>query len=230
MHSIHSTASISALQCHILAQLFYLLEADYTHGAQHRAIAVSMCHQMGLRHSQKHYVINSLELETRKKVLWCQYALDKYVLSSRYIQLALTIVRFLSASSGCPILLRDCDISAEYPSDVDDENLTEQGYSPTLPGELTKISSAIALFKICRILSRSLTQLLPASASYQFSMSDLHSIADELDQWQQTIPTHLRMKFLNDKPSTGVISDRSPLLVCVHSTRPHCYLSANNVI
>lgn len=121
--------------------------------------------------------------------------------------------RFISASSGAPTLVFDSEISTEYPLDVDDENLTEQGFLPSLPGELTKISSALALFKICRILSRALDQLVPASVAYRISMSDLKSISDELDQWLKCIPTHLRMKFLNDKPSTGVISDRGPLLV-----------------
>jgi Fungal specific transcription factor domain len=121
--------------------------------------------------------------------------------------------RFVSACSGSPTFLRDSDISTEYPADIDDENLTEQGFSPALPGELTKMSSALALFRICRILSRALDQLLPASASYLFSMKDFKSISDELDQWLQSIPPHLRMQFLNDKPSTGMVSDRSPLLV-----------------
>lgn len=142
------------------------------------------------------------------------------------------VSRFISASSGSPTLLRESDVCTEYPADVDDENLTDQGVSPALPGELTKISSALALFKICRILSRALDQLLPASTSYQFSISNLNSIADELDQWLESIPIHLRMIFTNDKPSTGVISDRSPLLVgvrifCIRSialTRIACSL------
>ena len=107
---------------------------------------------------------------------------------------------------------RESELSTEYPSDVDDENLTEQGFLPGLPGELTMISSAL-VFKICRILSRALDQLVPASVAYRLSMSDLKSISDELDQRLKCIPTHLRMKFLNDKPSTGVISDRSLILV-----------------
>lgn len=121
--------------------------------------------------------------------------------------------RCISASSGAPTLIHESELSTEYPSDVDDENLTEQGFLPGLPGELTKMSSALAFFKICRILSRALDQLVPASIAYRLSMSDVKSISDELDQWLRCIPTHLRMKFLNDKPSTGVISDRSPLLV-----------------
>ena len=220
MQSISSTVSISTLQCHLLAQVYCLLQGDYTSGAQHRAMAVSMCHQMGLHHSQKYYAVNCLELETRKKVLWCQYALDKYVISIWLTWLALMTLRFLSISSGSPTLLRESDIKTEYPADVDDENLTEQGFSPALPGELTKISSALALFKICRILSRSLDQLLPASPSYRFSIQELNLVANELDQWVLSIPTHLRMQFLNDKPSTAVVSDRSPLLVCTHILSP----------
>lgn len=77
MQTTSVPVSISRLQCHLLAQVYYLLQADYTSGAQHRAIAVSMCHLIGLHHSQKYYVMNPLETETRKKVFWCQYALDK---------------------------------------------------------------------------------------------------------------------------------------------------------
>ena len=213
MHSMPSAASLSTIQCHVLAQLYYLLKADYARCVRHRAVAIAMCHQLGLHHSQKHYTLNSLELETRKKVFWCQYTLDKYVMVSALELKSDNMARFISASSGFPTILREFDISTEYPADVDDENLTEQGISPALPGELTKMSSALALFRICRILSRALDQLLPASASYLFSMKNFQSISDELDQWLQSIPTHLRMQFLNDKPSTGVVSDRSPLLV-----------------
>jgi Fungal specific transcription factor domain len=77
IQSASTAVSISTLQCHVLAQLYYLLKADWSNASRHRAIAVSMCHQMGLHHSQKYYVMNNLELETRKKVFWCQYALDK---------------------------------------------------------------------------------------------------------------------------------------------------------
>jgi len=78
LYSTSSTPSISTLQCHVLAQLYYLLKADYARIARHRAIAVSMCHQMGLHHSQKFSSLPTLESETGKKVFWSQYVLDKY--------------------------------------------------------------------------------------------------------------------------------------------------------
>ena len=122
--------------------------------------------------------------------------------------------RFVSVASGAPSLLREADISAEYPKDVDDENITHQGLLPTLPGELTKLSSALALFKASRILGKALEALYPASTTYQLSLKKLHVLSDELDQWSQDLPSHLRLQFSNDKPSTAVVSCRSPLLVC----------------
>jgi hypothetical protein len=118
------------------------------------------------------------------------------------------------------MLLREADISTEYPKDVDDENITHQGLSPTLPGELTKISSALALFKASRILAKTLEYLYQASPTYQLSLKKLRTLSDELDQWSQNLPSHLRLQFSNDKPSTGVISCRSPLLVCQSPSYP----------
>ena len=111
------------------------------------------------------------------------------------------------------MLLRDSDITTEYPADVDDENLSSQGFSPTLPGELTKISSALALFRVTKVLAKVLEHLYPAKASYQLSVTKLHALSDELDQWSEELPEHLRLRFCNDKPATHLISCRSPLLV-----------------
>lgn len=114
------------------------------------------------------------------------------------------------------MLLRDDDITTEFPADVDDENLTAQGFTPTLPGELTKISSALAFFRLTKILSKALDHLYPAKASYQLSLNKLHALSDELDQWSEELPEHLRLRFCNDKPATHMISCRSPLLVSLY--------------
>ena len=122
--------------------------------------------------------------------------------------------RFTSAATGTPALFRDSDITTEFPQDVDDENLSNQGFSPSLPGEVTKISSALALFRVSKILSKVLDALYPAKASFQLSLTKLHTLSDELDQWSEELPDHLRLRFCNDKPATNLISCRSPLLVC----------------
>jgi Fungal specific transcription factor domain len=203
LYSTSSAPTISTIQSQVLAQLCYLLKADYTHLARHRGIAVGMCHELGLHQSHKYHSLSAFEAETRKKVFWCQYVLDK----------------FTSAATGAPTLLREDDITTDYPSDVDDENLSVQGVSPSLPGEITKISSALAFFKCARILSKTLEHLYPAKASYQLSRSKLHALSDELDQWSEELPEHLRLRFCNDKPATNLISCRSPILVS-HISHP----------
>lgn len=120
---------------------------------------------------------------------------------------------FSAAQIGLPKLMKEEDIHCEYPVDADDEYVTEKGFLPTLPGESTKISSALALFRATRILAKVLTELYPASPSHELSLRTLMSLSDELDTLHENLPAHLRLQFVQDKPSTNVVNSRSPILV-----------------
>jgi hypothetical protein len=126
---------------------------------------------------------------------------------------SLTKHSFSAAQLGLPRLMRDEDAQCEYPVDADDEYVTEKGFLPTLPGEFTKLSSALALFKASRILAKVLAEIYPSTASYEISFRNIEALSDELDEWSNNLPSHLRLQFIQDKPSTLVISSRSPLLV-----------------
>lgn len=118
-----------------------------------------------------------------------------------------------AAHLGLPSLIREEDVHCEYPVDADDEYVTEKGFLPTLPGESTKLSSALALFRLCRILSRALAELYPTSSTYDISFRTVASLADELQEWQDNLAPHLKLTFAQDKPSTNVTSSRAPILV-----------------
>ena len=120
---------------------------------------------------------------------------------------------FSAALLGLPKLLNESDIHAEYPADVDDENVSERGFQSTLPGETTKISSALALVRLARIISKVLDEIYPAASSHDLSLHKIEVLGDELDEWLGSLPAHLRLHFLQDKPSTSVVGSRSPLLV-----------------
>src|SRR6266699_3629305 len=115
---------------------------------------------------------------------------------------------------GLPKLLKEDDIHAEYPSDADDEYVTEKGFQPTLPGEYTRLSSALALLRAARILAKVLERTYPAAAAYELALQQLSALEAELDEWSDALPQHLKLTFKQDKPSTDVTSSRSPLLVC----------------
>ena len=127
----------------------------------------------------------------------------------------MTSVSFSAALLGLPKLLKDEDIHTEYPSDVDDENVTERGFQPTLPGESTRLSSALALFRLARIMSQVLTEIYPSDPSHNLSLQQISVLGDKLDAWRDELAPHLRLQFVQDKPSTNVVSSRSPLLVLV---------------
>ncbi|KAF7597555.1 hypothetical protein BBP40_000033 [Aspergillus hancockii] len=200
LESLSGDVSISTLQCYVLAQIYCMAKGDYTGLLRYRGFAVNICHQLRLHQSQKRYSSNPLVAETRKKVFWCQYVVD----------------RFAAALTGLPILLREEDIRTEYPEDIDDENVTETGFLPTLPGESTRISSAIALFAASRVLNKVLEDLYPSDGGYEIPVLKVRSAAGQLDGWEKNLPSHLRLEFSQDKPSTNVTSSRSPLLSLVY--------------
>jgi hypothetical protein len=120
---------------------------------------------------------------------------------------------FSAAILGLPKLLKEEDIHAEYPSDTDDEYVTEKGFQPTLPGEHTRISSALALFRLSRILAQVLERNYPAATTHELSLQQMSSLDAELQEWDEALPTHLKLNFVQDKPSTDVTGSRSPILV-----------------
>lgn len=120
---------------------------------------------------------------------------------------------------GLPKLLSEDDVDAEYPSDIDDEYVSEKGFLPTLPGDSTKISSALALFRSSRVLARVLDAVYPHGSykeggTRELAYRRLKELEEELEAWMKGLAPHLRLEFVNGVPGTNVVHSRSPLLVC----------------
>lgn len=58
--------------------MYCMTKGDYKSLLRYRALAVDICHQLGLHEKQEQAASNPLEGETQKKVFWCQYVLDRY--------------------------------------------------------------------------------------------------------------------------------------------------------
>jgi len=188
--------TLVTLQTLVLAMMFCISKADYSCLQHYKGIAIGLSHRLGLHQSQKRFSFGALTIETRKKVFWTLYTVDC----------------FSAALLGLPKLLKEDDIHAEYPSDTDDEYVTEKGFQPTLPGEFTKISSALALFRASRILSKVLDQNYPAAAAHDLTLQSLASLENELNEWSDDLPQHLKLTFRQEKPSTDVTGSRSAVL------------------
>ncbi|KUJ18402.1 fungal-specific transcription factor domain-containing protein [Mollisia scopiformis] len=196
LEKVQMDNTLVTLQCLVLALIYCISKADYGRLQHYKGIAVGLSHRLGLHQSQKRFSFGALTIETRKKVFWTLYTVDC----------------FSAALLGLPKLLKEEDIHAEYPSDTDDEYVTERGFQPTLPGEYTKISSALALFRASRILSKVLEQNYPAAATHDLSLQSMASLDTELNEWSDGLPVHLKLNFAQDKPSTDVTGSRSAIL------------------
>ncbi|KAI0009873.1 fungal-specific transcription factor domain-containing protein [Xylariaceae sp. FL0662B] len=192
--------TMNTLQCLVLALMLCTIRADYKRLQHYKGIAVGLSHRLGLHQSQKRFSFGALTIETRKKVFWTLYTLDC----------------FSAAMLGLPKLLKEEDIHAEYPSDTDDEYVTEKGFQPTLPGEYTRLSSALALFKVSRVLANVLEKIYPAATSHELSLQQIAVLDADLADWSENLPTHLKLNFVQDKPSTDITGSRSPILALAY--------------
>ncbi|OAA45675.1 Transcriptional activator protein acu-15 [Metarhizium rileyi] len=200
IESLVLEATMSTLQCLILALLYCAIRADNKRVQHFKGLAIGLSHRLGLHQSQKRFSFGALTLETRKKVFWTLYTLDC----------------FTAATLGLPKMLKEDDVQTEYPSDTDDEYITEKGFQPTLPGEHTRLSSALALFRATRIMASILEKNYPAMANHELSLQNMSGLEAELDAWYGELPAHLRLNFSQDKPSTDVTGSRSPILALAY--------------
>ncbi|KAH0611070.1 uncharacterized protein H6S33_011497 [Morchella sextelata] len=183
-------STTETLQCLVLAQLYCISKGDYARLLQYKSLAVGIVLRLGLNQSQKKFSLGALGGEMRKR-MFC----------------------FSAAMLGLPKLLNEGDVDTEYPSDIDDEYVSEKGFLPTLPGDSTKISSALALFRSSRILARVLDAVYPTGGLKELTYTKLKELEDELDAWKSGLAPHLRLEFVNGTPATNVVHSRSPLLV-----------------
>jgi hypothetical protein len=115
---------------------------------------------------------------------------------------------------GLPKLLNQSDIHAEDPDDEDDEDVSEEGHQrPMIAGQCTKLSIALAIFRLTRILSRVLDEVYPSASSHTLSLKHIGALNNELGTWLQSLAPQHRLLFTQDKPSTNLVGSSSPLLV-----------------
>jgi hypothetical protein len=77
VESLSGETSISSMQCLVLAQMYCLVKGDYQSLSRYRGLAIGMAQVLGLYQSQTRFALDPLATETRKKVFWCQFILDR---------------------------------------------------------------------------------------------------------------------------------------------------------
>lgn len=193
--------TIGTLQSVLLAQIRCLQSHDLLQLKAFATVSAALVRDLQLQATQPSFDQGVLSNEMRRRLFWTHYTVDC----------------FSATVLGLPQQhVADDDISCAYPTDVDDEYVSDIGIQPSLPGETTKLSSALALFNAARILSRVLDHAIPDKTPHEMSLKQLADFSDELDLWEASLPAHLRLTFAQDKPSAGNITSRSPMLAFVY--------------
>lgn len=87
------------------------------------------------------------------------------------------------------------------------------GFLPTPPGNFSIMSSALALFRACKILSRLLTQVYSPS---RVSLNTIQTIAGDLTDWRNGLPSYLRVDLPNCAPTSSNFHSHASMLLLVY--------------
>ncbi|KAH7118771.1 fungal-specific transcription factor domain-containing protein, partial [Dendryphion nanum] len=176
-----------------LVQCFYLLtQSRINHAWSLFGTMAHLAFAIGLnrgRRADPTGTLDYLELESRRRLFWCAYTLDKY----------------LSAALGRPRTFKDEDIDQELPTVIDDEDLHPMSMSTT-PSNYPPIMMApvehIKLSRMISLILRDLYAIHPPSLNRRIELTAKYS--QILQEWR-TSP--VLSNFL-DSPPPAVIYQR----------------------
>ncbi|KIY00194.1 uncharacterized protein Z520_03879 [Fonsecaea multimorphosa CBS 102226] len=146
-------------------------------------IALRACCRLGL-HRNLPINFNPIELEERKRIFWLVRKLDCYV----------------GAVLGLPQMLSDDDIDQEFPAEVDDEYITEQGILPMPAGTFPLLRATNAHTRLTMLLRKVVRYIYPlktpgnstAEPVYSISHKKIRELERDLQNWMDQLPSELR--------------------------------------
>ncbi|KAF5393813.1 hypothetical protein D9757_000221 [Collybiopsis confluens] len=154
--------------------------------------AVRTGQDLGLHRSPRRLVISPIEKETRRKIWWGVYTLD----------------RMLALALGRPLGINDSDCDVEYPLDVDDDNLPEY-FSGAIMAQnnVSLITGIIALVKLYQIGGRVLRDVYAIDNCKDHLEPDrkaelqrtVESLDNELTQWCDGLPDVFKSQSQTDQ-------------------------------
>ena len=107
---------------------------------------------------------------------------------------------YVGAALGLPQMLSDEDIDQEYPSEVDDEYITEQAILPMPAGTFALMRATNAHTKLTMIMRKVVRYIYPlksldnskAESNYSISHKKIRELEKDLQNWMDQLPTELR--------------------------------------
>ncbi|KAK0206288.1 fungal-specific transcription factor domain-containing protein [Desarmillaria ectypa] len=179
----HASIQVAHVQCFILLSSFLCSVNCLPQAWILVGQAVRTGQDLGLHRSPRRLILTPIEKETRRKIWWGVYTLD----------------RMLALALGRPLGISDSDCDVEYPCEVDDDYLVEY-FKGAVFNQPFLMTGTVALTKLYEITGRVLRQVysldncresleLERKAELESAVESLHA---ELTQWCDDLPAMLK--------------------------------------
>ncbi|RFN48047.1 putative transcription activator protein acu-15 [Fusarium flagelliforme] len=162
--------SLQSLQGLVITQIYLQLSGRYSTASHISGVATRLAQTLGLHRHSGRFKFDPLETELRRRAWWCQYSLDA----------------FSSAYHGMPRLIRDQDVDTDLPTSVDHDLLSRTHVEFPLPGERSQVDTAISLFKLARIIGRTLEDLYTTTRR-RGGVAKIARLQAELNMWERVV-------------------------------------------
>ncbi|EXK25929.1 hypothetical protein FOMG_17453 [Fusarium oxysporum f. sp. melonis 26406] len=161
---------LQSLQGLVIIQIYVQLSGRYSTASHISGLATRLAQTLGLHRHSDRFKFDPLETELRRRAWWCQYSLDA----------------FSSAYHGMPRLIRDQDVDTDFPTSVDHNLLSRTHVEFPLPGERSQVDTAISLFKLARIIGRTLEDLYTTTRR-RGGVAKIARLQAELNMWERVV-------------------------------------------
>ncbi|KAF9076408.1 putative fungal-specific transcription factor [Rhodocollybia butyracea] len=187
----HPNTQSAHVQCYILLSSFLCSVNCLPQAWIMVGQAVRTGQDLGLHRSPRRLVISPTEKETRRKIWWGVYTLD----------------RMLAVALGRPLGINDSDCDVEYPLDVDDDNLPEYFSGAPMNHNTSLMTGTIALIKLYQIAGRVLRGVY-AIDNFKDTLEPerkvelqrkVESFDNELTQWCDDLPAVFKSQSNTDE-------------------------------
>ncbi|KAI2816563.1 transcriptional regulator family: Fungal Specific TF [Aspergillus niger] len=129
--------------------------------------AVRLAQSLGLHRHSRRFRFCAGEMELRKRMWWCVYAVDVVV-------------------HGLPKLIQDDDVDTDLPIDTDLDDVTASDIPLPLPGETTSMATFILYVKLLRLFSSCLKSLY-TTTKRRNGVAKITALDHELSVWHHSV-------------------------------------------
>ncbi len=172
---ITDARDLYAIQTIVMLILFLQCSARLSTCYSYIGVALRSALKEGL-HRKLAHPFNPIELEIRKRIFWTIYKMDIYV----------------NTMLGLPRSIATEDIDQDLPMELDDENITQEGYLPQEPGKLSSSAIANSHTKLILVLNKIVKNLYPINSNLRLiSHEKVSEMELELRGWLSSLPKEL---------------------------------------